>query len=189
MASPQLWCGGPANVFVGLGSGKSPLYLGTTESAPNFQIKSYFNPVKNDWAGDQQPFDMQYIGQTGLVTGDFTRFNNVLWQQMLSRPNGAGTPGFNVAGDLGAFMVQEGWTFPLWLQNPYATLKASMAGLEAGIQFFNAILVGPDSKTLGLRTMKARFTWFCISQFAPTTGNAVSAGLYTFNVSGLPQIT
>jgi len=189
MASPQLWCGGPAHVFVGLGAGNSPVYLGTSEGAPSFQITPYFNRVKNDWAGDQAPFDMQYVGQTATVSCDFTRWDNSLWLEMLSRPNFLNTPGLNAGGDLGTFMVAEGFTYPLWLQNPYATAKTAMFGLEAGFRFLAAISTGPDTKTLGTRTMKARMQWFCTQNFTVGPSNTVLAQLYDNNMNGLPSIT
>ncbi|OAI39610.1 hypothetical protein AYO40_01210 [Planctomycetaceae bacterium SCGC AG-212-D15] len=183
----QLYCSGPVHVYFGLGGGGSPVYFGTSESAPRIEIKHYFNTVKNDIAGDQAPFDFQWVGETATISADFTRWNNPLWLQMMSRPFATSTAGINGIGDYGTFMVQEGATYQAWLQFPYASTKAAMAGLEAGFHFFSTFLLSPDSKTIGMRANKVRATWFATQVFGITTGNNVTAKLYDFSMQGLPS--
>lgn len=189
-ATPQLWCGGPAHVFLGLGSGGSPLYFGTSEGAPRFRKIKHIAEVRNDLAGDMQSFDRQYLGEMILVSGDFTRWANTLLLQMWSMPNFlTGAPGTNPGGDYGTFLIQEGFAFPLWLQNPYAVAKAAMAGLEAGIHGFAAILIGPDEKTPGMRTNKVRCAWLLHPLFTPDVNNTVRSRLYDFSMAGLPSVS
>jgi len=164
------------------------VYFGTSEGAPRFRIQKYFADVHNDFASDVQPFDKQYLGMTGLVSGDFTRWRNDLWLQMLSAPNPTGTPGLNPGGDLGTFMQQEGMTYQVWMQNPYSA-KAAMSGLEAGIHFLSTFLIGPEEKVVGTRTNKVRVSWFALGVFVPDVGNTVREKLYDFNMSGLPGIS
>lgn len=189
MSGPQQWCGGPAHVAVGLGPGGQPAYLGTTEGSPKFSHHKFFQDTKNDWAGDLQPFDKMYAGQIAMVSGDFTRFDNSLFQKMMSCPNPFATPGLNRGGDLGTFMIQEGMAYQLMLQSPYASAKNSMRGLETGLRYFAAFLMGPDEKTLGLRPQKARCIWFCMPIFSPDTNNTVQELLYDFNTQSFPQIS
>lgn len=143
----------------------------------------------NDLAGDMQSYDRQYLGTMAIVSGDFTRWNNQLLLQMWSMPNPFATPGLNPGGDYGTFLIQEGFAFPLILQNPYASLKASMAGLETGLMYYAAWLMGPDDKTIGTRANKARCIWMCHPIFVPDQNNSVRASLYTTVIPSVPSIT
>jgi hypothetical protein len=133
-----------------------------------------------------QPFDHQYLGQAAMVSARFNRFRNDLYLEMMSLPNPFGTPGLNPGGDLGTYLIQEGFAFPIWIQQPYASAKAAMSGLEAGLHYGAAFMLGPDEKTPGMGQHEANCIFFCTPINTMDTNNTVKSILYDFSVSGLP---
>jgi hypothetical protein len=186
---------GPAHLFVGLGT-KGGVYLGTAEKFPRISIRRQFHPTYTDQGG-LIPHDMAYMGEEAFVAADISRWNESVYAQLaaLPRPNssvGLSSPvqapvrGTNVGGDIGTLLVGEGMALSLYVQFPYAALKAAIyPDMPPGYRFAAAYLVGPDElEPLGTTPRKERLLWHCLRTY-----NAKSPTLYTlydFNLTGLP---
>ncbi len=154
----KLWATGPVHIFVGIsGTAKSPIYLGTGETAPNIDIKIEYSPVMNDIGGDRLPFDRIYEGSEADISVVLTRWNEPTVAALMSVPNAAGVRGRQTPTDLGTLMGSEGYTFPVWLLFPRSPLNAggllAQAGMPAGYRFFSCINMG-DSMQFGTRANK-----------------------------------
>jgi hypothetical protein len=165
MATPYVT--GPAHVFVGLGSGGTPIYLGTCERYPKILIRPANEPHFNDMGG-KVPFDMAHMGEEGFTSGDFNRFNETTYAVLASRPRGpAGVRGLNVAGEIGALYLTEGFAYGVWVSFPYVAKPVfAAAGMPAGYHFLASYLVGPDElEPLGTTPRKIRLIWHHLRAF------------------------
>lgn len=187
MSAPQQWCTGPAHVFVGLGSGGAPLYFGSCERFPRPVFSPVFIENPNDIAGGK-PLDKSFQGEDAVLSGDFTRWDEPMFAQMQARPNYGGTRGVVTGGGLGAFMGQEGYSYPVWIQYPYSA-KAAMNNLPAGYRFRQCWLEGPDHVEPGTTPYKIRIMWYALPIYVPDTNNSIRAILYDHDMTGLPSIT
>lgn len=153
----KLWTSGPVLVFTGTSLSKQPEYLGTGEEAPDVEISRSFEEVKNDLAGTVLPMDRVYEGQEGMTSVVLNRYNErVLLHCQSIRPGLAdnASPGIDEVDNIGTMIGQEGWTYPLWLLFPYATLKPSMADMKPGYRFWSSFLIGPDQIKAGTRAKR-----------------------------------
>ncbi len=148
----NLYVTGPVHIFVSLPVGTytgtsgafdpaayptTIYYLGTGEQAPIIQISPLYSPVGNDIAGDQIPFDDQYMGKTASAVVTLTRWNEAVAQALSNMPNsGDSVPGIDAAMDTGSLMQFEGGTFHTWFQFPYATKQfGTLFGMPAQYHF------------------------------------------------------
>ncbi len=177
---------GPVHMFVGVGEGYSPLYLGTGERAPSIELLDEFEPVPNDIAGGKIPLDECYQGEHGFVTIDLNRFNEPVYELFTAIIRGA-SPGRQPFGTMGSLMQLEGHNYPLWLVFPYQAKPVFRdAGMPAGYHFFSTHLLGPQKlEPLGTVARKIRLVWHCMRVFDPNTGDFY---LYDGDTSGLPSI-
>jgi hypothetical protein len=182
--SAQQWSTGPALIFVGTGSGGTPEFLGTAERAPRISHRPFYVPNHNDLAGTAIPLDKQYMGETGTVFADLSRWDEAVMAKICSKPNTQGTRGENDVGEYGAFMIQEGYAVPLWVQFVYAA-KSAMSGMEAGYHYFYSWLES-DDKDPGMQAKKGRVAWYCHPRFEFGANNMPIFDLYDHDMTGLP---
>lgn len=169
-------------VFVGLGSGNSPLFLGTGLRAPKQQIQRFYSPIYNDIAGEAVEYDNIYQGQRGAVTVELTKWRQAtldILQSIPLPPGGAANPGIDILGDVGTMMLTENFTFPLWILYDYgasgrgpkaAQIGAPSGGLPPGRRWRAAILDGPDDETVGTGANSIMLSWRCGRAYDPGTG-------------------
>ena len=186
----QPYVTGAVDVFVGLGSGGSAVYLGSTRGRPRIREMPAFSPVENDIAGDK-PYDMVYGGSDCIVMARFSRFKASVLNSITARPNaqaayqgvgvaggqgGTTSPsrGTNIAGDIGTLMVTEGKAYPLWLRFPYTVLKSAYGNQEPGYYFPAAFLMGPDEhEDLGTTARTEGLVFYAARVLTITTNGPV----------------
>jgi hypothetical protein len=193
----QLWCTGPAHIYVGVTTSRAPLYLGTAETKPDIDIRGEFEGVMNDLSGSKIPMDELWEGEEGMISFVLTRWNMNVALLMMAQPNFTGTPGLNSQDDMGTLMLTEGLSYPVWIRFPYATSKVAMAGMVAGYRFWSCILLAPKKIEPGTRAMKKHFALKAKRAFtsdaAPNNlplkgGSSAVWRLYDHDMSGLPTI-
>jgi hypothetical protein len=186
----QLFSTGPAHVYIsdisGLASPSNALYLGTAEEAPVIEIIPKYEGVLND-IGGHTPFDVSYQGemaQTGIL---LTRWNELTYDFLSSRPVPGAIHGLNGPLDVGSLILTEGLQLGLWVVFSFS-LKTAMAagGMPFGYFFPATIPVGPDKfEKLGTKPRKINLLFWHLRLWDVATGNFL---LYTHNVLGLPPI-
>lgn len=193
----QLWCTGPAHIFVGNGgsaSQRTVQYLGTAEQAPQIIIDPQYEQAFNDVGGGLVPIDELYQGEVANVSMVLTRWNEDVLQDIRSLPNFAtNSPGAHGSIDLGTLMLSEGCTYPLYIKFPYAQAKTAMAGMPNGYRFWAAKNVGPFQVMPGTSLMRKQLIFNCLRHWglgSPLSGPALqkdvapSVGiLYDFDIS------
>lgn len=183
----QLYCTGPAHLFLGVGGAFS--YLGTAEDAPKIELGPEFEPVLNDVTGKKKPLDMQYQGEDALISADLNRYSETVYAvlaQRFVRPAVRGTSGLL---DIGSLVLTESLGFQLAMQFPYAA-KAAMAGGTGGPMppgyLFNVVVpIGPEELTTGTKPKKIHVLLYSWPVWSPTAGTF----LYTTTLPSLPAIT
>lgn len=185
----QLYSTGPAFIYV---AGPIPgdptafssaMFLGTCERAPRISVKRSWTPVMNDIGGQQEPFDMMYQGQSGVVTAEMTYWNEEVYELMARHDVstlGFAQRGVDFIGEIGSLMVYENMAFHLILTFPHAAFPPYVTGpggaMPAGYHFFAAILKGPDDVVVGTQPMKRIMQWECVRVWNRTDG-----GMYLYN--------
>lgn len=188
------WVTGPVDIFVGLGSGGGPLFLGHDERMLAPMIRPYYSPHYSSLGGEHIPMDMTYDGQDAMVSVNLTRFNEAVYLALASRAPGSRAspvvaPGVDLPGDLGSLVILEGVAFQLWLRFPYSA-KPAMAGMPAGYRFPKAYVAGPDTLgNLGTGTRRTSVQFHCLRETTIVPGAALGGVFhrcYDFNMSALP---
>lgn len=174
---------GAAHIFVGVGAGYSPVYLGTAERYPKIVLRPNYKPTFADQGGEV-PFDMSFQGEEGFVFADISRWNEATYAALAARPRPNGIRGSNAPGDVGTLLQAEGMTYPLWVYFPYFS-KPAFAGMPAGYRFLSSYVAGPDElEPLGTTPRKIRLTWHCLRAYRIIQGRE-SFYLYDHNMSQL----
>lgn len=190
MANP--FSSGALLVYAGVGPSYSPLFVGTGTRAPRQRIVRNFTPVANDLAGQVEPFDVMYQGQSAVVAVEFSRWNQPIIDRLQSTPLAAGAapnPGLDALGSVGTLMLTEGYAYPLWVLYDYGAggraPKAGMVatGMASGRRYLQAILIGPDEEEKGTQANTTLLVWHCRRRYDPATGNF---SLFDNNMGGLP---
>lgn len=198
----QLWCTGPAHLYVGLGgskTGKTPLYLGTAETKPDIDIKGEVEGVMNDVAGSKLPMDELWEGEEAMISFVLTRWNMPVVLSLMSQPDPfGGAGGVNAQDDVGTLFLTENYSFPFWVRFPYAASKGAMAGMVFGYRFWACKILSPKKIEPGTRAMKHHFIVHAKRTYTNATSPAgtgmLSGGpnavfrLYDHNMTGLPAI-
>lgn len=195
---------GPAHIYCSAGagiqqnalsglnvpSGGTPLYLGTCIEAPKVRFTPKWSPLMNDLAGDQEPYDESYQGQSADIFGDLTVWNWSVLHLMKARPDSSAFEGVDPALAIGTLMITEGFCYTVWIDYPYYRQKAAFASAAtktespAGYRFRAAWLYGPDEENPGTKPnsihiqIKAR-------RFYQPDG---SFFLYDHNMTGIPNV-
>ncbi len=171
---------GPVSIWVGIGSGGTPVFLGHAERTPSIQIRPQFSPVFSDLAGQRVPLDYLYDGEEAMVSVDLTRYNEAVYAGIASRPVPNLTRGLDSPGEIGTLIGLEGMAFQLWLNFPYSTKAVFTANaMPAGYHFWQTFLEGPDGLDgLGTTNRRLRLNFHCMRYLGPET-NAFGAGRFT----------
>jgi hypothetical protein len=167
----------PAHIIPYCGPNRTPVYLGTTEDTPELSGEPDWSPVNND-IGGRRAIDYGYQREEGMISGTFTRFNYPVINTVRARPNIAGIPGTNVAGDVGTLMIFEGGAYPLAVLFPYA-IKAAYAGAGGiggnggampGGHLYNAAWCwGPDKVRPGTQAKRIQLIFKAAQIYNPKT--------------------
>ncbi len=214
MAASSLWCTGPAYLYAGVGAAYAPVFVGTSDTPPGFDLVRGFEPVFTDVGGTRLPTDYLYQGQEAYIDLVLTKYVESAYQAMASVPQKvAGAGGINVDGDIGTLMVTEGGAFPVWVVFPYANKQVfSALGMPAGYRFFACLMEGPDRHRIGTGAKKIGVHLHAVRVFLtvgqtiviPTVGYSAGSPplgltavvttttvqlLYDFNMTGLPAVT
>lgn len=167
----QFWCTGPAHIHVGIGNNGSPVYLGTTETGVQVQETFAYENVMNDMHGPSLPMEMAYNGRAYALDGQFNRYNENVYQRLVSMPFPQFTP---AAGNItsgserqdytGTFMVQEGAAYPIWVSTPYGGTHAAMAQMGRGRRYLKAVM-HPVTWMASTRSQKKFMAWVILPVF------------------------
>ncbi len=168
MAQP--FCTGPALLYVGVGPGRAPVFLGTTEHTPRIIKRKNYKPLFNDLAGQMIPYDKSFQGEDCLVISELTRLNWPVYNRITCAPDAfGGVPGMNFPGDMGTLMMTEGGSYFLWVVFPYAA-KPAFATMSPGYRFFSAFLEDADTLAeVGTNPVKVMVAWYCGRVIVPVT--------------------
>ncbi len=172
----------------------SPVFFGHTEGSPEIDIEPDWEQVFVDLKGSKKPYDFLYAGESALISGVFTRWNESVLSVMQARVAGTGgRRGHNGAADIGTLMLTEGFSYPMWMQFPFATLKPAMSTEPAGYHWFNVFLLGPDRlSSNGTRPRKVQLFWVAVSALSiPGSGSGDggwSWDLYDHNMAAIQGI-
>jgi hypothetical protein len=142
-----------------------PVYLGSAEETPTINIERSFRPWYDDEMGNTNPADDLYDGDSAVVSADVNRWNEPVYAFIASLVNRAplgGVRGLNLAQEIGTSMTMEGFSYPLWVQFPFAAKPAmAQGGLPFCYRFFNAHLTNDRLEPLNNEPRKTRLIWQC----------------------------
>lgn len=189
----QLWCTGPALLYVGLGSvsNPTPVFVGTDNDTPTIDIIPRFREVRND-IGGEDPLDDSYQGRSAAVRYKINRMDEVAIAALeQTNPFSATQRGADDPGDVGSLMVTEGKAFPVWVVFPYAAnspipaiAKAAMLGMPAGYHFVAGHLTRDTHSRLGTKEKDFDLEIVCRRIYKPfsqrSQGGSVGAGASQF---------
>jgi len=184
----QLWCTGPAIIYVGVGATPGtviPVQLGTAEARPTITLYDEWTEAFNDLGGVKHPFDDSWQGQIGIGRFDLTRWDQGVLQRCQTRPDFSGTPGFWPFGAKGTLMKTEGMYYSSWVKFPY-NAKPAYVAMPAGYRFPVSWLWGPDEMPVGVTPRKVSCIFIYRSIFNPQDG---SDFLYDYDMSNLPGLS
>jgi hypothetical protein len=180
MAQPYVT--GPCALWVGVGAGRAPVFLGHSEVGFTIEERPEWEPVICDLAGTKIPFDIQDMGEDAVVHGTLTRWNEPVFNKLLAHPRSGGTPGRNISGDRGFLMQQEGGAVPIWLVFPYVAKPAMAAGgMPPGRRYPFAVVQQKSMAPCGSKALKRLVVFHCLPAFNVATG---SFTLYDTNMTG-----
>ncbi len=183
MAQP--YSTGPAHIFIGVGPGGAPIYLGTCEGAPRIEHRAALEPVMNDISGPRVPFDKMWVGEEAMVSVDMTRWNEPVRALALSRWQRGGVipRGTENTFARGTLLITEGMAFGLWVLFPNSIFNPAMATLPNGYRYPAAWVETPESLEPGVRPYKTRMVFSALGVYTPAVGGFL---LYDGNMAGLP---
>ena len=165
-------------------------YLGTAENRPLVEIQPAWEPVHNDLSGDVKPFDWFYQGEDAIVVSDLNRFNELVYQQMATRPDNLRDGiilGNHDRLDVGTLALGNNVAFGLWLRFDFQGSVKGAADLPPGYYFPNVVLMGPDTlDQLGTRVRRTRCIWQAIQQYNPTSRGFAMYSTLAANFDNLP---
>jgi hypothetical protein len=185
--SQQLWCTGPAILYVGVGGSLGqdvPVQIGTAEARPTIVTYDEWLEAFNDLGGVKVPFDDSWQGEFSITRADLTRWDEGVLARIQSRPDFTGTRGQWPFGAKGTLMKTERMYYPLWVKFPYQS-KAAYTNMPAGYRFPVSWLLSPDTMPIGTEPRKVSVIFLSRSIFSPVDG---SDFLYDFNMTGLPNL-
>lgn len=142
-------------------------YLGTCEFAPKILVNPRYLPISASIAGGSEavPYDKFWMGEDALISGTLTMWNELVYEQVVSRPNAStGIPGKD--SGRGRMMFQEGLCYSLWLQFPRSSKTVfSNAYVPAGYRFPAAWLGGPEEMAIGTGANKRAILFYGLAAY------------------------
>lgn len=195
MAQPYVW--GPAHVYVGVGPGNAPLYLGLGEEGPDVVFRPQYEDVHVD-VGGRVAFDSTQQSKEAAVSITLTRWNDVIYQIIHDLANSnflTNTGGIEDPGEIGTLMIAENCAYQLFLVAPYSA-KPVFQNIDSGpqvpgLRFPAAWLVDDSWGRLGVKPRRLSLGWRCLRTFDPSYVSPAGYGygrftLYDYNTAGLP---
>jgi hypothetical protein len=190
---------GPVLLFIRIPGG-SPVFLGTSMTAPRRVIRRCFAPVHNDLKGSQLPFDDLFAGEEAYIFADLTRWNELVYRSLSKMPvpvgsvapllpNTGGLAGSLSTSDLGTAMMTEGAAYQLYMRWPFYDTHPMMAanGMLAGERYLQVYFKGEDKADQGNKMNVRTLVWYAISKYNPATVNNAWV-LYDNNMTGIPAL-
>lgn len=189
---------GPAGLYVSIGQtfpvnpafypAKSQIrYLGTCEGGVDIQFLPRIKPVYADYAGgeDAAPVDLIDLGADAITTGVLNKWNELVHEQLLSRPNANDTPGLDAGPSAssplyrGSLMLAQGYMYHLWIRTPYFGVKGVYSALAGGWHFPASMMIGPDLLKSGTLANKRQVIIKSIPFYQSSVGSPNSARSFT----------
>lgn len=191
----QFFCSGAASIYVGVGPGRAPLFLGHHEGTPELDHTVTWDGVMADPFGSKDVADLSYQGEGELFLPlVLTRFNYPVLQLIKSLPSpffpGA-APGITALSAMGSLMATEGLLYPVTIAYQFGVAgaaKAAYATMPPGVVILNAHLWPPRKTSMGTRPLKEQLVFHGIKTFNVASQ---SFALYSENPAlfrGLPPI-
>ncbi len=184
----QWYSNGAAAIFCAV-STSGYAFLGHTEDGVDWEEQPIFEDVKNDLMGGASgaPIDVQYLGETAILSGVLTRYNEPVLALVQARTfRGVAPRGSNAFGAIGAFMALENHGFSVVVTAPYFT-KTQMrnGGLPPCYRLLACYSAG-ESVKLGTKAKRVSFQFRAFPLFSPVNGG--SSPLYDNVLPSLPSI-
>lgn len=188
----QLYSTGPVGVFVGLGSGGAPVYLGHGREAPDIEVDPEWFDVECDLGGKVR-IDVGAAGEAGKGSVLLTWYNESVLRLIQDRA-ALIARGFQDPGEIGTLLLTEGFTYKVWFVFPNAQKAAYQAGRGGpsplGYRFWNGYVRGPDKIISGSKTARLmQVHWDFLRTFDASVTDGLMLGrwtLYDEDVTGLP---
>ena len=185
----QLWCTGPAIVYVGVGGALGqdvPVQLGTAEARPTIVTYDEWVEAYNDLGGVKIPFDDSWQGEYAISRFDLTRWDEDVLRRIQARPLFTGTRGQWPFGAKGTLMKTEAAYYKLWVVFPYQQIKQAYSNMPRGYRFPISWLLSPEEMPVGTAPRKVSTIFLSRSIFNPNDG---SDFCYDDNIDGLPALS
>jgi len=179
----QIYVAGPCEIHCGVGANGALAFLGWSESGVRISLNPEWDDVPADLAGSRMPADVQFMGETAMISADLKIWNNVVYASCASRGNPfSGTRGQIPFGQIGGLMITEKAAYRILVYNSYTT-KTSQNSFNSW-NFFAGWLAGPDViDPLGTKAAKIRVVFRAIPIYDSLTGNWA---LYDGSSAGKP---
>lgn len=164
---------GPNHCFVQFPGGQ-PLYLGTPERSLEVEWKPYYEPVMNQLAGTQLPFDETFQGLAAELSGVFTRYDATVMNLIMTAPPLAAPPALGSENRLSRGSLTYGRYFPSFIvvNGFFGTANAAPDDLP-GYRFLNAKFAALKIGEQGTTATKYGVAVSAIPVYVPSTGGFV----------------
>lgn len=131
----QPWVAGPVPIFIGLGSGFSPLFLGLSERGVNISFDPEYTPYVVDAAGTV-PLDAVFQGASATIQFTLTSWREPTYALLADYAGVVlgSVRGQESFGEIGTLMGFERAAFPVWIPFPYSQ-KLAYAQMPQGYRF------------------------------------------------------
>lgn len=159
-------------------------YLGTGVVGVETEIRSEWEPIKSDSAGNV-PDDMAFAGEQAYIHLELSRWNEATLQEAQSRPYTSSTISGSVGKrDIGRLLIRERLGLTLYLAYRRRNTPSMIEGqMGAGWRFpFNTYMLGPDIRKVGTRMNSVSLLFHAIPFYSSKYRQRV---LYDQDISAL----
>lgn len=153
MAFTDIHVNGAAVVYISK-TGVTPVRLGITDEGVKLRFDVGFEPVMSDDLGSYIPTDMQFMGFLAQISGNFTRYDESLMEEVRARIP-ALNPGLMANADIGMLTITSGETYQVYIESSARTSMSS--ALQKPWRFPTCIPTDPMNLNLGTRYSKGSF--------------------------------
>jgi hypothetical protein len=183
-ASVQCW--GPAHIYAripltgasqrGPASGGTIVYLGTAAEAPKPAIEEKMTPVYSDIGGDEEPFDLLWMGESFSLEMDLNRYDGSVLYALTNMPKQGrdGLPrGVTNRLSRGTFALANKQTAEIFIANSFyntANIADLITTIPAGFYLPAAQTMAYAFDPIGLREQRTRVMFKGLNWWRADTG-------------------